>query len=163
MICKQDKNSVIWSMMKDSVLMTKHRLYWYREQNFPINVWLTMNFCFQRIGTGYLSVSRRSLATPVADSTEGWYRCSGTRDSSVERKLSSSVNYAMRNLSINIVCWDTIIYTWRTWRNRLDLNTKRSRLDKRNQRFGCVKRDVTAFDSFQAYSSIRYHRLRLLH
>ena len=71
MICKQDKNSVIWSMMKDSVLMTKHRLYWYREQNFPINVWLTMNFCFQRIGTGYLSVSRRSLATPVADSTEG--------------------------------------------------------------------------------------------
>lgn len=163
MICKQDKNSVIWSMTKDSVLMTKHRLYWYRKEHFPTNVRLTTNFCFQRIGTGYPSVSRRTLATPVADSTEGWYRCSGTRDSSVERKLSSSVCYAMRDSSINTVCWDTITYTWRTWRNRLNSNMRISRLDRRNQRFGCVKRDATAFDSFHACSSIRYHRLRLLH
>lgn len=67
----------------------------------------------------------------------------------------------MRNSSTNTVYWDTITFTWRTWRNRATLNAKRGRLDRRNWRTGCVKREVTAVNGFHAYSFIRYRRSRV--
>ena len=111
---------------------------------------LTEYFCFQRIGTGYPSVSRRIPATRAEGSTGGWYRCNGTRGSSAARRPNSSVSFATLNSSISTVCWGIITCTWPTWRERPppSWSARRGRLDLSHHSWGlgCVGRDATAVD-----------------